>query len=195
MCLPIAAAFLSVSAAGGALAATARSALTGDPAGVRLVKQVNRSYAHVPGIRIDVGGGSGVAIRFTFALRSGLAVAQHAIVDQGASGQTVLVRLGNQGTFVRDPGRSCWRFVPKAKVDRQGLPDIGRPVLSDLGRVSRPRSSGDMFVLPITSNGLTLRAFIDRRTSQLRRLEAAGYSARFTTLRIRPVMPTAKPRC
>jgi hypothetical protein len=186
----------TASVAGGAPDATARSGLTGDPAGIRLAAQVNRSYAHVPGVRIDVGGGVGgssLSVRFTFVLRSGVAVAEHAMVDQGADGRSALVRTGNQGTFARDPGRSCWRFVPK--TDPQALTDIGEPVLSDVGRVSRPRVSGDMFVLPIATHGLTMRAFVDRGTSQLRRLEAPGYLARFTTLRTKPVVPATKPRC
>ena len=183
---------LTLAPAAGAVRASAVPALSGDAAGLRLVGQVNRSYATTPAVRIEVAGG-GFTGRFTSVMRNGVVVAQQAIVDEGVPERTLLVRREHQGTFVHDPDRDCWTFIPKS--DPQALTDIGKPLLSGPGRVSRPRIAATTITLTITWEGQAMRAVIDKRTMHLRRFEATGYVARFTNLSKRPALPTSQPRC
>jgi hypothetical protein len=167
--------------------------LTGDPAGRELARRVNRSYANVPAVRVEAAVQGALVVRFTLVMRNGVTVAEQALVDEGSEPPTLFVRRESEGTFVRDPDRSCWRFVPAS--DPQALTDVGAPMLPGPGRVSRPRVTGDTIVLPLTSQGRTARFVIDRKTSRLRRMDAGGYTARFTTLAKRPTLPVPKPLC
>jgi hypothetical protein len=176
-----------------AAAVRASTSLTGDPAGVRLAKQVNRSYASVPAVRVDVAAGGALVGRFTLVLRNGVTVAEQASVSEGSTQPTLLVRRENEGTFVRDANRSCWRFVPAS--DPQALTDVGDAVLAGDGRLSKPRTTGDTITMTLTTQGQTARVVVDGKTSRLRRLEAPGYVARFTSLAKRPTLPVTKPRC
>lgn len=184
---------LLVPAAAAVRGATSAPALTGDPAGLRLARQVNRSYANVPAVRVDVSAGGALVGRFTLIVRNGVTVAEQASVSEGSTQPTLLVRRENEGTFVRDANRSCWRFVPAG--DPQALTGVGKAVLSGNGRVSKPRVAGDTIVMTLTTQGQTARVVVDRKTSQLRRMEAPGYVARFTSLAKRPTLPVPKPRC
>jgi hypothetical protein len=185
-------AVLTLAPAAGAVPASAVPTLSGDAAGLRLVRQVNRSYATVPAVRIEVAGG-GFTGRFSSVLRNGVVVAQQVLVDEGAPEPTQLVGREHQGTFLHSPSGDCWRFIPKS--DPQALTDIGKPMLSGPGQVSRPRIAATTITLTITSQGHAMRAVIDKRTMHLRRYEAAGYLARFTNLSKRPALPTTQPRC
>ena len=183
---------LMLAPAAGAVRASAVPTLTGDAAGLRLVRQVNRSYATVPAVRIEVTGG-GFTGRFSSVLRNGIVVAQQVLIDEGAPEPTRLVRREHEGTFVHDPNRDCWRFIPKS--DPQALTDIGKPLLSGPGQVSRPRIAATTITVTVTSQGHAMRVVIDKRTMRLRRYEADGYLARFTNLSKRPALPTTQPRC
>lgn len=189
----ILAALLLAPAAGAVRTSTFAPALTGDPAGLQLARQVNRSYANVPAVRVEVSAAGGLVGRFTFLLRNGVTVAEQALVNEGGAQPTLLVRRENAGTFVRDPDRACWRFVPSG--DPQALTDVGQPVFAADGRVSKPRVAGDAISMTLTAQGRTLRVVVDRKTSRLRRLEAPGYSARFTSLAKLPTLPAPRPRC
>ena len=183
---------LTLAPAAGAVRSSAAPTLTGDAAGLRLVREVNRSYASVPGVRIEVAGG-GFTGRFTSVMRNGVVVAQQVLVEAGAPEPTRLVRREHQGTFLHDPSRDCWRFMPK--TDRQALTDIGKPMLSGPGRVSGPQIAATTATLTITSQGHAMRVVIDKRTMHVRRYEATGYLARFTNLSKRPALPTTQPHC
>jgi hypothetical protein len=154
---------------------------------------VNRSYANVPAVRVDVTAQGAVVGRFTLVMRNGVAVAEQALVSEGSARPTQLVRRENEGTFVRNPSLSCWRFVPAA--DPQALTDVGKEMLNGGGRVSKPRVSGDTITMTLTTQGQTARVVVDRTTSRLRRIDASGYAARFTTLAKSPTLPVPKPRC
>jgi len=187
-------AVLALAPVAGAVRAPATSpTLSGDPVGLRLVRQVNRSYANVPAVRLDMTA-VGLAARFTLILRNGTVVAERALVDEGASDPTLFVRREHEATFVHNPNRNCWRFVPTG--DPQALTDVGKPVLSGAGRVSRPRHAATTVTLTITRQGKAARAVIDKRTLHLLRYEASrGYVARFTNLAKRPTLPSTRPRC
>jgi hypothetical protein len=185
-------ALVLASVAGAVRTPLAVPTLSGDPAGLRLVRQVNRSYASVPAVRLELTAGSFAAV-FTFSMRNGIVVAERALVDEGAPTPTLLVRREHEGTFVHDPHRDCWRSLPPA--DPQALTDVGKPVLSGAGTVSRPRYAATTITLAITRSGRTARAVIDKRTLHLRRYEARGYLARFSTLARRPALPRTLPRC
>ena len=184
---------LLVPAAAAIRSSTSPPALTGDAAGLRLVRQVNRFYADVPAVRVDVTAGGTLVGLFTLVLRNGVTVAEQARVNEGSTQPTVLVRRENAGTFVRDANRSCWRFVPTN--DPQALTGVGKAILSGPGRVSKPRVTGDTITVTLTVQGRTARVVVDRTTSRLLRMDAPGYSARFTSLAKRPALPAPQPRC
>lgn len=186
-------ALLAAPAAAAVRSSTAGAPLTGDPAGLRLAREVNRAYADVPGVRVDVASNGAVVVRFTLVLRNGVAVAEQALVDEGAERPTLLVRRESEGTFVRDANRSCWRSVPKS--DPQELTDVGGPMLSGPGRVSKPRVAGGTVTLTLTREGRTSRLVVDRKTSRLRSMDAGRMVARFTSLARRPALPLPKPLC
>ena len=129
-------AFLIAPAAAAVRSSASGPALTGDPAGLQLVRQVNRSYAKVPAVRIVVTAEGELLGRFTLILRDGVTVAEQALVDEGVPPLTLLVRREKEGTFART-NRSCWLFVPAG--DPQALTDVGKPILPGDGRVSKPR--------------------------------------------------------
>ena len=172
---------------------TSGTALTGDPAGLQLARQVNRSYTKVPAVRVEVSAQGALVVRFTLILRNGVAVAAQALVNEGSAEPTLLVRRENEGTFVRDANRSCWRSVPS--TDPQALTDVGKPILSGPGRLSKPRAAGDTITMTLTAQGQTARVVVDRKSSRLRRLDAPGYVGRFTSLAKGPTLPVPKPRC
>jgi hypothetical protein len=184
-------ALLTLAPAAGAVHTSAVPALTGDAAGLRLVRQVNRSYETVPAVRLAVAAG-GSSHRFTLVMGNAVVVAEQALVDEGLPDRTLLVRREHQGTFVRTD-RDCWLFVPKS--DPQALTDVGKPLLSGPGRVSRPRIAATTITVTITSQGHAMRAVIDKRTMHLLRFEATGFVAHFTNLSKRPALPTTQPRC
>ena len=186
------AALLTLAPAAGAVRVAAVPPLSGDAAGLRLVRQVNRSYATVPAVRLE-GAGGGLSARFTLVMRNGVVVAEQALVDEGLPELTLLVRREHQETVAHDPDRDCWTFIPKS--DPQALTDVGKSLLSGPGRVSRPRVGATTVTVTITMQGQTLRAVIDKRTMHLRRFEATGYVARFTNLTKAPALPTTQPRC
>jgi hypothetical protein len=185
-------ALLTLAPAAGGVPTSTAPTLSGDAAGLRLVRQVNRSYAAVSAVRLEVAAGGFIG-RFTLVMRNGVVVAEQALVDEGGSEATLLVRREHQGTFVHNPNRDCWRSVPAS--DPQALTDVGKPLLSGPGRVSRPRIAATTITLTITREGHAARAVIDKRTMHLRRFEAVGYLARFTNLSKRPALPTPVPHC
>jgi hypothetical protein len=184
---------LLVPTAAAVRASTSAPALTGDPAGLLLARQVNRSYTKVPAVRVEVAAGGAFVGRFTLVLRNGVTVAEQALVNEGSAKPTLLVRRENAGTFVRDANRSCWRFVPAG--DPQALTGVGKEMLSATGRVSKPRVAGDTITMTLTTQGRAARIVVDRKTARLRRMDAPGYVARFTSLANAPALPVTKPRC
>jgi len=190
----VVAGLLLVPAAAAIRSSTSGPALTGDAAGLELARQVNRSYASVPGVRLVVTDPDGVLfVRFTLVLREGVVVAAQALVNEGGAKRSLLVRRESQGTFVRDPDHSCWRFVPAG--DAQALTDVGKPMLSGPARVSRPRVAGDTMTMTLNAQGQTARYVDDRKTSRLLRIDVTGLIARYTSLATRPTLPVPKPRC
>ena len=185
-------AFLIAPAAAAIRSSTSAPVLTGDPAGLQLVRQVNRSYAKVPAVRSVVTAEGELLGRFTLLLRDGVTVAEQALVNEGVPPLALLVRREKEGTFVRTD-RSCWLFLPAG--DPQALTDVGKPILPGDGRVSKPRIAGDTITMTLTRLGHTAQVVVDRKTFRLRRLEAPGYLARFTSLATRPTLPVTKPRC
>lgn len=189
-------ALLLASTAAAVRSSTSGPALTGDPAGLQLVRQVNRSYTSVPAVRVDIAIAGGLVLRFTEVLRNGVVVAEQALARVGGAQPTVLVRRENEGTFVRDPNSSCWRFVPTS--DPQALTDVGDPMLAGPGRVSKPRvtgQNGENFTMTLTRQGEAAEVVVNRKTSRLFRVYAPGYIARFTSLAKRPTLLVPKPRC
>jgi hypothetical protein len=184
---------LAVPTAAAVRASTSGPPVTGDPAGVRLARDVNRAYANVPGVRVDVTADGELFARFTLVMRKGVVVAEQALVYEGSGRPTLLVQRENEGTWARDSGRACWRYVPKG--DPQALTDVGTSMFPSPGRVSKPRATGGTITVTQTAKGQTARLVIDRKTLRLRRMDAAGAVVRFTNLAKRPKLPVPKPRC
>jgi hypothetical protein len=185
-------ALLTLAPATAAVHASAAPTLTGDAAGLRLVRQINRAYANVPGVWADADG-KDFAGRFTFVMRNGIVVAAQALVDQGAPQPRLLVRPENQGTFQRNRSRACWQFLPKDHS--QALTDVGKPLLSGPGRVARPRVAAATITVTITTNGRAMHWVIDKRTMLLRGSTAVGFKADVTNLEKRPTLLATQPRC
>jgi hypothetical protein len=102
------------------------------------------------------------------------------------------VRREREGTYARTD-RSCWLLMPRG--DPHALTDVGKPILHFDGRVSKPKIADDTITMMVTRLGTTAQVVVDRKTSRLRRIEAPGYIASFTSLARRPTLPVTKPRC
>jgi hypothetical protein len=170
---------------------------SGDRDAVALVARANRSYVRIPAVRIDAVV-SGTSFRFTLFLRNGVTWAEQARVRTD-NGEINIVGTIDGGSFVKDAGASCWRFV--AKSDPQAMEDLGDPVLAGPGRLGRPRRAiaGTIEIMATQRGGERMKIVLDRRTLTVRRvtyLSARGnMTARFTTLRQAPTLPRAQPRC
>ena len=180
-----------------AIAGPARApGFSGDRKAVALVAQANRSYARVPAVRVDAVVFD-TSFRFTLFLRNGVTWAEQAQVRTD-DGEFTIVGTVDGGSFVKDSGASCWRFVPKS--DPQAMEDLGGPVLAGPGRLGRPRTvAGTIEIIATQQGGERMRIVLDRRTLRLKRvtyLSARGnMTARFTTLAAAPPLPATQPRC
>jgi hypothetical protein len=169
---------------------------TGDREAVALLARANRSYVRIPAVRIDAVV-SDRTFRFTLFLRKGVTWAEQARVRTDDDEINIVGTIGG-GSFLKDPGASCWRFVPKS--DPQAMEDLGEPVLAGPGRLGRPRAiGGTIEIIATQQGGERMKIVLDRRTLTARRvtyLSARGnMTARFTTLRKAPTLPRAQPRC
>jgi hypothetical protein len=172
---------------------TAAPPLTGDPRGVALINRINASYVNVPAVRTSAHA-TEVSVTFELYLRHGVTWAEHAVVTT-ASGTTVLVGTLRGGTFARDPGRTCWRFLPRSSD--QALEDLGNPLLVGPGRVHRPRTNGNHLVVDLIADGKRETVVADRRNMHVVFVRTIKPSliVRFAALASAPGLPTPKPRC
>ncbi len=169
---------------------------SGDREALGLVARANRSYARIPAVRIDAVV-SDATFRFTLFLRNGVTWAEQARVRTDEGEVNIVGTIGG-GSFVKDAGASCWRFV--AKSDPQAMEDLGDPVLAGPGRLGRPRTiAGTIEIIATQRGGERMKIVLDRRALTVRRvtyLSAGGnMTAHFTTLRRAPTLPRAQPRC
>ena len=147
-------AFCAVTAAGAAPP-------TGNPKGLALLERVHRAYRTVPAVGISLRLG-GASFDYKLALRSGIGVAGQ-VVRRDPSGTTTLVARWGGPTWVRDPGRSCWRRL--AASDSQAITGLGQRFPDQLlTRVNAPRRTATGWRLPVSANGEPAVFVIDRKS-------------------------------
>ena len=106
---------------------------TGNPQGVALLAKINRAYQRVGAIGV-VATSPHLKVAFTMRLTGGIVTSEQAIYTSGSSKAVLVGSLA--GTYARDAGTSCWRFVRAS--DPQALADLGHPVVAGPGRVDKP---------------------------------------------------------
>jgi hypothetical protein len=172
-----------------------RWAFSGDHQAMALIERVNESYRNVRAVRIRATF-SGVATDFTLHLKTGIVWGEQAVI-KAPSGTTTLSGTIRQGTYVRDPGSRCWRFVPRR--DSQALADLGKPVLTGPGQLKHPiRSHWGRVLVDVVHSGRTVeRIVVNRRTQRVVIISTAQPHAIFwfVTPRRTPTLASPKPRC
>jgi hypothetical protein len=173
---------------------------SGSAQGIALWAKVSDAYRSVPGA-VTVERVGPITVRFDDVLQHGIATAITAKATS-PSEVTYLVGTIRAGTYVKDPGRTCWRHVDAS--DPQALDDLGNPFLSAPRMLfSKPRMAGVDWLLPVvfTAKGgptdVVLR--IHRRSSLVRSFTIASGSHHGTgsvrALARAPTIPRAEPRC
>jgi hypothetical protein len=174
---------------------SSRWAFSGDHQAIALIERVNKSYRNVRTVRIRATF-SGVSIDFTLHLRTGIVWGEQAVI-RTASGTTTLSGTTRRGTYVRDAGRRCWRFVPRG--DHQALADLGKPVLTGPGQLKPPVPShwGRVLIDVVRSGHTVERIVVNHHTHRVVIISTAQPHAIFwfATPHRAPALPSPNPRC
>jgi hypothetical protein len=181
-----------------AAAAAGAAPPTGDPKGLALLERVHRAYRTVPAVGISLRLGA-ASFDYKLVLRAGIGVAEQVVVRQAGRTTTLVARLGGP-TWVRDPGRACWRRLAPAPSDSQAIHDLGQRFPDQLlTRVKAPRRTPTGWRLPVSISGETAAFVIDRKSLLIRSIVVANpqmsYVEHVTALRPAPRLAFPTRRC
>lgn len=142
------AAVVAASLAGSARSNTAATPI-GSPFGIVLLARMQAAYAHTPGLELTVrsrGSKRAVFGRFVFDLHRGIVAAEQFVAPGSPPIDLVASRGGS--TYLRQPGRECWRLLPSS--DPRTLEDVGLPFPygRQPGKAMVPKRSGNVWFLP-----------------------------------------------
>jgi hypothetical protein len=134
---------------------------------------------------------------YRLVLRSGIGVAEQVMVGQGGRTTTLVARWGGP-TWVRDPGRSCWRRL--AASDPRAIHDLGRRFPDQLlTRVKAPLRTPTGWRLPVSIGGETAVFVIDRKSLLIRSIVVKNpqmsYVEHVSALRPAPRLAFPTRRC
>jgi hypothetical protein len=179
-----------------AAAAAGAAPPTGDPKGLALLERVHRAYRTVPAVGISLRLGAG-SFDYKLVLRSGIGVAEQVVVRQAGRTTTLVARWGGP-TWVRDPGRSCWRRL--AASNSQAIHDLGQRFPDQLlTRVKAPRRTPTGWRLPVSISGETAVFVIDRKSLLIRSIVVTNpqmsYVEHVSALRPAPRLAFPTRRC
>ncbi len=167
------------------------SALTGNPKGVALAKQVNAAYASVAGLAEDRTSSAGGTLTRLFATTGGKVTGVREIEVAGAVTTRKISRP--EALYTKSGTATCWTK--------------GAPQPSDFGEIlsqgvtSAPNVAGAVTTFSLTSNGSAARFKIDSKTKMLASATyatAAGKPSATSTFRLlspAPVIDAPTPLC
>jgi len=180
------------------VAAAAATAAPSSPAGVALLGQVERTYAHVPGVIVTASTSSGPLGRFTEVLSGGTTVAEEFVSSGGTATTTVVARSGGP-TYARAPGTKCWRAL--LATDPRQLTDIGQRFVNfDTRRqqIGAPRATAFGWTVAVSSGRVSATFAITRAhlvQSIAARNGASTAHAAVANLTRAPRIASPTPRC
>jgi hypothetical protein len=172
------------------------AAPSSDPRGLALLASVQKAYVRVPGVEVAV---TSLAIRTELALRSGVVMAQEVIVASPGVKWIYVARRATT-TYVRAPGKLCWRRSAGVSLDQVGLPFPGayravqapRPVKGGWSLRATTKNgagAGATVTLVINSPSHLLRSIVTKDSHGKQLVE------RVRNLAAAPRILTPRPRC
>jgi hypothetical protein len=92
------------------------AAPSSDPRGLALLASVQKAYVRIPGVEITVTSLG----RTELALRSGVVIAEE-LIGANPSGKWIYVARRATATYLRAPGKLCWRRSAGVSLNGVGL--------------------------------------------------------------------------